>query len=74
MPKPTTLATGQITLSDSLTVELHEPLDMPPVILITWPPAPTVTDARRFAAVANAVVTILAEARAALARYQADER
>jgi hypothetical protein len=45
----------------------------PPVILIRWPAAPSVTDARRFAAVAAAITTILAEARAALARHQAGE-
>ena len=40
MPKPTTLATGQLNNSDQLEVELHRPADMPAFILIKWPAAP----------------------------------
>ena len=73
MAKSTILATDQINAADSLTVELHEPLDLPPVILIIWPPAPTVTDTRKLGAVANAVVAVMAEARARLATIRASE-
>jgi hypothetical protein len=48
-------------------------IETPDVILIIWPAAPSVTDARRFAAVANAITAILAEARARLATIRAAE-
>ena len=73
MATVTELATGQITLSDSLTVELHRSIEAPPAVLLVWPAAPSVTDPHRFGAVANAVVAIMAEARAVLARHQARE-
>ena len=68
-----TLASGQITAADQLTIELVQATETPAVILLRWPAAPSVTDARRFAAVAAAVTAILAEARAVLARHQAGE-
>ena len=68
-----TLASGQITLADQLSIELVRAKETPAVILLRWPAAPSVTDARRFAAVAAAITAILAEARAAIARHQADE-
>ena len=45
MPKPTTLATGQITKADQLEVELHRPADLPAFVLIKWPGAPSVAAA-----------------------------
>ena len=41
------LATGQITRSDQLVIELVQTIEAPPIILIGWPSAPTVTDTRR---------------------------
>ena len=67
------LASGQITAADQLSIELVQAVETPAVILLRWPAAPSVTDARRFAAVTRAVTGILAEARAALARHQAGE-
>jgi hypothetical protein len=61
-----TLAVGQITAADRLSIELVQAVETPPAIL-------SVTDLRRFGAVANAVVAILAEARAALAKIKAAE-
>ena len=42
MPDRTTLATGQITATDTLTVELVQPIETPAVVLIHWPSKPTV--------------------------------
>jgi hypothetical protein len=49
-----TLAAGQITAADELTVELVNPPDAPAAVLIRWPAAPSVADPRRFPAVAVA--------------------
>ena len=48
MPKPTTLASGQLNKSDQLTVELHEPADLPAFVLIKWPAAPSVATLDNF--------------------------
>ena len=53
MSKTTTLASGQITSTDALLVELREPEEFPATILIIWPQAPSVIDPRRFGATAN---------------------
>ena len=37
MSKTTTLASGQITTTDALRVELQEPDEFPATILIIWP-------------------------------------
>jgi len=68
----TSLASGQITAADHLTVELVQALETPPAILISWPDAPSVTDPRRLAEVADAAAAILDQAKAALARVDAD--
>ena len=67
------LASGQITAADQLTVELVQATETPDAILLRWPAAPSVTDPRKFAAVANAITAILAEARARLATFKAGE-
>ena len=41
------LATGQITRSDQLVIELVRAIEAPAIILIGWPSAPTVTDNTR---------------------------
>jgi hypothetical protein len=73
MSKTTTLASGQITTTDILRVELREPDEFPAVILIIWPQAPSVIDPRRFAATANAVARIMATAITKLAQIRAYE-
>jgi hypothetical protein len=71
---PITLATGQITKSDRLAVELHRPSDSPAFVLLVWPQAPTVCNPhpRAIAAVATATVQLLATAQAALAKIKAE--
>jgi hypothetical protein len=71
MSKTTTLASGQITTTDALRVELREPDEFPASILITWPQAPSVIDPRRFRATANAVARLMATAITKLAQIRA---
>jgi hypothetical protein len=74
MSKTTTLASGQITPTDTLLVELHEPDEFPASILITWPQAPSVVDPQRFGATANAVARLMATAITKLAEIRAFKR
>ena len=64
MPKPTILATGPITTTDQLVIELVGPPDSPPAILIRWPGlgAPTVCQPTRFPAAALAIIALCDEA------------
>jgi hypothetical protein len=73
MSKTTTLASGQITSTDALRVELREPDKFPATILIIWPQAPSVVDPRRFGATANAVARLMAMASTKLAQIRAFE-
>ena len=71
--KTITLAFGQITAADILTIELMQAVETPPVVLLHWPGAPSVCDPVRFGATGTAIVAILAEARVALAKAMAGE-
>ena len=76
MSKSTTLATGQITNHDHLTVELVKAAETPPAVLVRWPEAPSVLapDPRALAALASAMVRTLAEAQAELASMKRRRR
>jgi hypothetical protein len=70
MSQVTHLASGAITRSgDSLTVELHQPLDSPSFVMVVWPTKPSVTapTPKALAALAAAMVRCVAEAQAELA-------
>ena len=67
MSKSTTLASGQITPTDTISVELVQPDSMPATVKITWPLQPTVADPRRFPDVAATVASLFATAATALA-------
>jgi len=71
MSKTTILASGQITPTDALRVELREPDELPALIVITWPHAPSVVDPRRFGATANMVARLMAAAITKLAQIRA---
>ena len=67
------LAAGQITPSgETIRIELIRPADNPPAVLITWPAASGVTNAdqRGLANIATAVVRVMAEAQARLAKIR----
>ena len=68
MSKPTTLASGPITTTDELIIDLVGPPDAPPAILVRWPGqgASTVCQPARFPATALAVIAICGEAMIAL--------
>jgi hypothetical protein len=74
MSKITPLATGQITPTDSVTIVLAEPADMPAPIVIHWPTKPTVCDPRRYPTVAAETMRLLAEASTTLAAIKARRR
>jgi hypothetical protein len=72
MSKITTLASGRITPSDTLSIELHQPLDTPAVVMVVWPTKPSITAAtpKALAALAAAMVRTLAEAQAELVKVR----
>ena len=71
-----TLAAGQITKSDHLTVELVQASDTPAKVLLRWPVAASVCDPnpRALAAAAAAMVRVMAEAQATLAQIRRERR
>jgi hypothetical protein len=70
----TTLASGQITPTDSISVELVEADETPAVVILRWPAKPTVCHPRRFPDTAAALVKMFAEAATALAQIRARRR
>jgi hypothetical protein len=58
----TQLAHGKINNADTLTVELIQPPDMPPVIRLRWPEKPLITTPDAYANVAAGIMQILAAA------------
>jgi hypothetical protein len=67
---PTVLASGALTRSgDTISIELHQPLDHPSFVMVVWPQKPSVTQPtpKALAALASAMVRCLGEAQAELA-------
>jgi hypothetical protein len=69
----TPLASSQIN-HDQLTVELVEPVGMPPIVRVVWPPQPTVVDPKSFPDTAAAVAQLFARAHIVLASLKAHGR
>jgi hypothetical protein len=69
----TALASAQIN-HDHLKIELIEPQDMPAVVRIVWPAAPTVVDPKRFPDVAATIAQLFARAHIVLAALKAGGR
>jgi hypothetical protein len=67
MSKQTTLAEGQITATDTITVELIEADETPAVVIIRWPVKPTVLHPRRFSDAASTIAQLFARAHIVLA-------
>jgi hypothetical protein len=74
MSKTTTLAAGQITPADIISIELVQAHETPPTIMINWPPQPTVCVPRHFNEVAAAAMKVLASASTELTRIKANRR
>jgi hypothetical protein len=68
------LATGQITSTDSIIIELVEADETPAVILSRWPAKPTVMHPRRFPSGANSAAGVFAAAVVKLAQLQREQR
>jgi hypothetical protein len=67
---PIVLASGSLTRSgDTVSIELHRPLDSPSFVMVVWPAKPSITapTPKALAALAAAMVRTLAEAQAELA-------
>jgi hypothetical protein len=62
MSKSTTLASGPLNGTDHLTIELVEPPDLPPAILLRWPQKPSICTPDAYANVAAGIMQILAAA------------
>jgi hypothetical protein len=59
---PTELASGEITKGDRLAVQLIKPCGYPEMILIIWPPRPSVVEPAKLQTTVAAIVKILAAA------------
>ena len=73
MSHTTMLGESQLTQSpnETITIELVQPDDMPPIVRIGWPLQPTVIDPARFRDVAAALVKLFSEAHVALTHLRA---
>ena len=74
MSKITTLATGQVTATDAVTIELVEADETPAVVIITWPTTASVLHPRRFPGAGEAVARALAGAVVRLAQIRRERR
>ena len=76
----TTLASGQVHMSDGILVQLIEPdhqpplvTDQPPRVVVTWPNHTTVCTPAKLAEVAAAACRVLASASTELSRIKAGQ-
>jgi len=74
MSKITELASGQLSATDIITIELVEADETPAVVIITWPAKPTVLHPRRFPAGANTAAGVFAAAIVGLAQIRRERR
>jgi hypothetical protein len=74
MSEITQLAAGQLTASDTVTIELVEADETPAVIIVRWPLKASVIHPHRFPDAAAIVVRLFAEAHTALASIKAKRR
>jgi hypothetical protein len=75
MSQVTHLASGALTRSgDTISIELHQPLDHPSFVMVVWPTKPSVTAAtpKALAALASAMVRCLERLRRNSLRSGAD--
>jgi hypothetical protein len=62
MSQVTELASGAITATDTITIELVEADETPTVVIVRWPAKPTVFHPRRFPSGANTAAGVFAAA------------
>jgi hypothetical protein len=70
----TELASGAITATDAITIELVEADETPAVVIIRWPAKPTVLHPRRFPSGANTAAGVFAAAVVRLAQLRRDRK
>jgi hypothetical protein len=70
MSKITELATGQITATDQITIELVQADETPTVVIIHWPDKSTVLHPRRFGSAADLAARVFAAATVRLAQLR----
>jgi hypothetical protein len=68
------LASGQVTQSDQLSIELVTPLGNPPVVRLNWPSKATTLPPEAYAETASRIMRVLARASTELARIKASRR
>jgi hypothetical protein len=74
-PSSTTiLASGHVNGADQLSIELIEPLELPPTILIRWPQKPTPTTPAGLDATVAAAMRVLSNAVIELAAIRVRKR
>lgn len=74
MSQSSTLASGQITAVDTLTIELVEADETPAVVIVRWPTKPTVLHPRRFPDAAATVAQLFARAHVVLAAIKTERK
>jgi hypothetical protein len=74
MSQITELASGAITATESIVVELVEADETPTVVIVRWPAKPTVLYPRRFTFAADNAARIFAAAAVRLAQIRRDRR
>jgi hypothetical protein len=67
----TTLASGQITATQEVTIELVEADETPAVVIVRWPVKPSMIHPRRFPDTAAMMVRLFSEAHTVLAGIKA---
>ena len=68
---PTTPLASTMVGIDRLSIDLVEPVGMPPAVRITWPAAPTIVDPKVFPDTAATIARLFAEAHTVLAGIKA---
>jgi hypothetical protein len=74
MSKITELATGQLTATETITVELIEADETPAVVIVRWPAKPSVLHPQRFPAAADSMARAFAAATVRLAQIKRERR
>ena len=74
MSKITELASGQLTATDHIIIELVEADETPAVIIVRWPVKATVMHPRRFPSGANTAAAAFAAAIVKLAHIRRERR
>jgi hypothetical protein len=71
MHQRTDLASGQVTNTDRILIELIQPPDSPPLVSVAWPLKASVSSVEAFPAVASKAAALFAQAATRLAQHKA---